>query len=94
MVTDDDALARGANAGAHGAKPKYFHKFVGGNFRLDPLQAGLLSVKLPHYEEYTAKRRAMLLITREAAAIPGVAWPSLAESRCVRAAATRRPCPR
>jgi dTDP-4-amino-4,6-dideoxygalactose transaminase len=59
VVTDDADLARRARMlRAHGSAEKHRHALVGGNFRLDALQAALLSVELPHVADRLAARRA------------------------------------
>lgn len=58
VTTNDDELnTRLLDFRVHGMRPKYFHKYVGGNFRIDALQAAILHVKLPYLEQWTKGRQ-------------------------------------
>lgn len=58
VTTNDDAMnEKLIDYRVHGMRPKYYHRYVGGNFRIDALQAAILHVKLPHLDAWSEGRR-------------------------------------
>ncbi len=84
LATNNDKLGEYAKIlRVHGSAPKYYHHHIGGNFRIDALQAAFLSVKLKHYQGYTHKRQANAdYYASHLAKVPGIVQASEAHCRC------------
>ena len=57
-VTNDENLGEHLHIlRVHGGYPKYYHKYIGGNFRIDAIQSAVINVKLPHLDRWSEQRR-------------------------------------
>lgn len=84
VVTNDEALGEKLKKlRMHGASPKYYHALVGGNFRIDPIQAAALLVKLPHLNSWHKQRQENAHYYDELFAPSGITTPAIAYSRDV-----------
>ena len=83
VITSEDDLADTVRMlRVHGAKPKYFHRMVGVNSRLDAIQAAILTVKLAYLDRWSAARAEKADVYDEAfAELDGIVAPHRADNR-------------
>ncbi|MCK5145760.1 DegT/DnrJ/EryC1/StrS family aminotransferase [bacterium] len=82
VVTNDKAFAdKIQKLRNHGAHPKYYHQMVGGNFRLDAMQAAILLVKLPHLDDWHKGRQQNAAYYDEHLNVEGLLKPHIAYNR-------------
>ncbi|HMG04373.1 MAG TPA: DegT/DnrJ/EryC1/StrS family aminotransferase, partial [Chthoniobacterales bacterium] len=65
VCRDEEFAQRLRTCRQHGMEPRYYHHLIGGNFRLDEMQAAILGVKLPFLDGWSAARRAAADVYRE-----------------------------
>jgi len=82
VTTNDEQLAEKlVKLRNHGSHPKYYHALIGGNFRLDPIQAAVLLVKLKHLDAWHAGRQANAQYYDEHLRVAGIQKPLIAYGR-------------
>jgi dTDP-4-amino-4,6-dideoxygalactose transaminase len=95
LTTNDNALAEKALImRTHGSRPKYYHHVVGGNFRMDALQAAFLRVKMKRLDDCTRRRQENAKLYSRLFAQAGLGGPSATKTcrgETVAAAAVARP---
>lgn len=72
VTRDADLAERLEVFRVHGSKPKYYHAFIGGNFRIDEIQAVVLEIKLPHLNGWSTARQRNAAIYDRAFAAAGL----------------------
>ena len=87
-TNDGDLAAEARILRTHGAEPKYYHHVVGGNFRIDALQAALIRVKLKRLDEWTASRQRNASLYNSLLTEAGIAAPNCYETGCGRQCST------
>ena len=79
LTQDEDKYKRLKTFRNHGMEPKYHHQFIGGNFRIDALQATILNIKLKYLDEWTHGRQKNAADYAELLAdVPGLSLPATA----------------
>ena len=81
IVRDAAMAARVRQFRMHGENPRYHHAYIGGNFRIDPIQCAVLSVKLPHLDAWNAGRRQRAAYYDAAFAGTPIVTPKIAYTR-------------
>lgn len=72
VCRDEEMAVRMRALRNHGMEQRYYHRMIGGNFRLDALQAAILQIKLPYLDTWSAARRANAQFYREEFARAGL----------------------
>jgi len=81
-TNDGDLAAKARILRTHGAEPKYYHHVVGGNFRIDALQAALVRIKLRRLDEWTANRQRNANLYNRLFTESGIAAPNSCQTGC------------